>query len=113
MSRNVRLPRYHLHRGRPYGDGVRARDDGLRQRFVEVGVRHTLDGMLVPLRINWSDSRVFEIANCHFDGMDHGVNVRRWTVRIKGHRAFAQLWLASSGRFFVMEKPRRPDTTDF
>lgn len=45
--------------------------------------------------------------------MDHGVNVRRWTVRIKGHRAFAQLWLASSGRFFVMEKPRRPDTTDF
>ena len=39
-----------------------SRDDGPRQRFVEVDVRHTLDGMLIPLRINWSDGRVFEIA---------------------------------------------------
>ncbi|MEE1044345.1 MAG: hypothetical protein U0L51_02510 [Olegusella sp.] len=90
-----------------------ARDEGPRQRFVEVDVRHTLDGMLIPLRINWSDGRTFEIAEYHFDGMDHAANARRWAVRIKGHRAFTQLWLASSGRFFVMEKARRPDTTDF
>lgn len=49
-----------------------ARDNGPRQRFVEVDVRHTLDGMLIPLRINWSDGRVFEIAEYHYDGMDHG-----------------------------------------
>lgn len=39
-----------------------ARDEGPRQRFVEVDVRHTIDGMIVPLRINWNDDRTFDIA---------------------------------------------------
>ncbi len=63
-------------------------NDGPKERYLKVDVRHTIDGMIIPLRIYWSDARIFEIAECHFDGVDSRIGARRWAVRIKSHKAF-------------------------
>ena len=90
------------------GYGIRSQEP--INRYVAVDAHMATDGTVTPQRIYWKDGRVFEIADAASLGADNRENHNlRYKVGIRGRRDHTYLWLDELRRWYVKEKPRRPD----
>ena len=87
-----------------------ARSQGPEKRYVAVDVHMAIDGSITPQRIYWKDGRVFELAESVSLGADSHEHLDlRYKIRIRGRKDFTYLWMDEVRRWYVKEKPRKPN----
>ena len=80
------------------------------KRYVAVDVHMATDGMMTPQRIYWKDGRVFEVIESASLGADSNEHLDlRYKIRIRGRKDFTYLWMDELRRWYVKEKPKKPD----
>jgi len=93
--------------------GYRLRMQRPEKRYVAVDVHVSTDGTMTPQGVYWNDGCVFDIAKSASFGADNREHLDlRYKIRVRGRKDFTYLWMDEVRRWYVKEKPKKPDLED-